>query len=158
MLVPQRNSAHGLLLLLLVAAVVGCSKGKTQWNDGRPPVFTAKGQVILDGQPVEKATVTFQPVDPEGRGGSAVTDAEGFFEAQTYEPGDGLTAGTHKVAIKKTLFVDKAGQVVTEIREPGSAVEKDFLPKKYGTFEKSGLTVEVADSDGNDLGQIVLEK
>lgn len=145
-------------VLVSLTLVLGCSKGKTQWTDGRPPVFTAKGQVMFEGKPVEKATVTFQPVDSQGRGGSAVTDENGFFEAQTYEPGDGLTAGTHKVAIQKTLFVDKAGNVVTEIREPGSAVEKDFLPKKYRQFDKSGLTVEIADSDGNDLGQIVLEK
>ncbi|PQO46199.1 carboxypeptidase-like regulatory domain-containing protein [Blastopirellula marina] len=155
---PIVSFKAALTLAIMTVAVVGCSKSEDKWTQGRPPVYPASGYILLDGKPVEKATVTFQPDDPEGRGGYATTDSNGYFEAQTYEPGDGLTAGKHLVAIQKTAFVDKAGNIVEEIREPGSAIEKSFLPKKYASFEKSEIEVEIKADGENDLGEIKLSE
>jgi len=130
---------------------VGCTKKSDKWTQGRPPVYPTHGQVLLDGEPVEQATVTFQPVDPAGKGGYAVTDAEGMFKAQTFEPGDGLTEGKHKVKIQKTHLVDRDGKIVEVVREPGGIVEKNFLPKKYAKFETSDVEIEVT-TDENEIG------
>ena len=99
---------------------------------------------MMDGQPVVDATVTFKPKDEVGgRAGTAVTDENGYFEVQTFEPGDGLTEGTHQVAIRKTFMVDRAtGKEVKEVTTDAPLVEKHLLPEKYGDFETSGLEVK----------------
>lgn len=155
------NLALMTLLLTLAAMVAtsGCSsKREDEWTRGRPPVYPAKGQVLLDGEPVADATVTFQPVDDSGKAGFAVTDSGGFFTAQTFEPGDGLVEGTHRVAIQKVLLIDAQGNVVKEVHEPGGIQEKNFLPKNYAKFDKSGLEVEIVAGDENDLGKFELTK
>ncbi|MHC2068209.1 carboxypeptidase-like regulatory domain-containing protein [Bremerella sp. T1] len=157
----MQSRAFSLMALLVFTAIAsisaGCSKKQDKWTQGRPPVYPAAGQVLLDGEPVAEATVTFQPVDPNGKGGSAITDSNGFFEAQTFEPADGLTEGSHLVAIRKTKLIDRNGNEVEVVREPGGIREKDFLPKKYAQFDKSGLQVEVAAQNENDLGKFELK-
>lgn len=149
---------HYLLLLSSVLWLSGCSGKSDRWTQARPPVYPVSGQVLLNGQPVEQATITFQPADPEGKPGSALTDADGRFEAQTFDPGDGLTAGTHRVAIKKIAMVDAAGNIVEEIREPGGITEKHFLPKQYGDFTTSELEIVVSAEDSNELAPMDLKE
>ncbi|QDV71150.1 hypothetical protein Poly24_48840 [Rosistilla carotiformis] len=148
-------SARPLLNVLWAApliCLVGCG-GPTsdRWTRDRPPVYHVSGQVLLNGEPLDQATVIFQPVGPEGKPGTAVTDADGRFEVQTFDPGDGLTEGTHRVAIKKSGMVDKAGNIVAEVGEPGSVTEKNFVPTQYSDFEKSGIEIVVTASDDNEL-------
>lgn len=151
------NSIPSTIKFLVIAALgsamlVGCSsKREDKWTRGRPPVYEASGQVTYQGKPVVDAVVTFQPVDDTGRGGSAVTDYQGYFQAQTFDPGDGLTPGTHRVAVHKVQLVDASGNVVTEIREPGGLREKSLVPKRYADFKKSGIEVTVTEGD-NELG------
>ncbi|QDU76244.1 hypothetical protein Pan97_32890 [Bremerella volcania] len=152
--------SHALKCLVIAAVVsvllVGCSgKREDKWTRGRPPVYEVTGQVTYQGQPVADAVVTFQPVEATGRGGSAITDSSGYFEAQTFDPGDGLTPGTHRVAIHKVQLVDASGNVVTEIREPGGLREKNLVPKRYADFKKSGIEIVVKETD-NDVGVIEL--
>lgn len=159
----MRNPTGSWLLVvsasLALLLPVGCSgKREDKWTRGRPPVYPASGQLLLDGEPVEKATVTFQPIDAVGKPGSAITDRNGYFQVTTFDPGDGLTTGRHRVAVQKTHIVDQSGNIVTEIREPGGLIEKNFLPKRYADFQKSGLKVTVEESRSNDLGQINLSK
>ena len=152
-----RQSLAMLILLVATGLFLGCSsKANDKWTRGRPPVYPATGQITYNGEPVAEAVVTFQPVDETGRGGSAVTDSEGFFEAQTFDPGDGLTVGTHRVAVHKVQLVDASGNVVTEIREPGGLREKSLVPKRYANFEKSKLEVTI-EEDENDLGVLNLK-
>ncbi|QEG38081.1 carboxypeptidase-like regulatory domain-containing protein [Roseimaritima ulvae] len=149
---------HYLLLLSTLMCLGGCSGKSDRWTQARPPVYPVSGQVLLNDQPVEHATITFQPSDPAGKAGSAITDAEGRFEAQTFDPGDGLTAGTHKVAIKKIAMVDASGNIVEEIREPGGITEKHFLPKKYGDYETSELEITVNADGSNELTPFELKE
>ncbi|MEW4561762.1 carboxypeptidase regulatory-like domain-containing protein [Bremerella sp. JC770] len=150
-----------LVSLALLAALLtlssGCSKKADKWVKGRPPVYPASGQVLFNGEPVADATVTFQPEDTAGKGGSAMTDSNGYFEATTFEPGDGLTQGVHNVAVRKVLMVDRNGNVVEVVREPGDVMEKSYLPDKYGKYDKSGLQVTITDGN-NDLGAFDLRK
>jgi len=158
-LMSYRNiSVHSLALFVAMLILSsGCSSKSDKWVEGRPPVYPATGQVLLNGEPVADATVTFQPEDPAGKGGSAMTDSNGYFEAQTFEPGDGLTEGVHNVAVRKVLMVDRNGNVVEVVREPGDVMEKSYLPDKYGKYDKSGLQVTIANGT-NDLGSFNLSK
>ncbi|MBA2113987.1 carboxypeptidase regulatory-like domain-containing protein [Bremerella alba] len=151
-------SAAKVFVMVAVASalLVGCSsKKEDKWTRGRPPVYEATGQVTYQGKPLADAVVTFQPVGDTGKGGSAVTDAQGYFEAQTYDSGDGLTPGTHRVAVHKVQMVDASGNIVTEIREPGGIREKNLVPSRYANFKKSGIEITVEEND-NDLGVIEL--
>ncbi|QDS86037.1 hypothetical protein EC9_01950 [Rosistilla ulvae] len=141
-----------LLCAAPLVLFVGCGGRKSdRWTRDRPPVYPVSGQVLLDGEPLPQATVLFQPIAPEGKPGSAVTDDQGRFEVQTFDPGDGLTEGTHRVAIKKIAMVDKAGNIVAEVGEPGSVTEKNFVPKQFSDFEKSGLEITVSTDGENQL-------
>ncbi len=148
-----------LLWLAPFVCLVGCGGPKSdRWTRDRPPVYPVSGQVLLDGEPLPQATVLFQPTAPEGKPGSAVTDDEGRFEVQTFDPGDGLTEGTHRVAIKKIAMVDKAGNIVAEVGEPGSVTEKNFVPKQFSDFEKSGLEITISANGENELEPFQLAK
>lgn len=159
--IGKRNMKHSLFTvswaLLLLASVMmtsGCGSGRQdKWTKDRPPVYPTSGQVFFNGQPVQGLTVTFQPVDASGRPGFAVTDREGKFQAQTFEPGDGLTAGKHRVAMQKTVMVDPQGQVVTgEINSDATGfTQKHLLPEKYADFTTSGLEVQIEAKKKNEL-------
>lgn len=153
-------SANSLLLVALLALASGCDSGASdRWTQDRPPVYPTSGQVLLDGQPIEGATVTFQPLDGAGKPGYATTDGDGRFEAQTFDPGDGLTAGRHRVAIQKTAMVDRSGNVVEVITDEGTGLtEKNFLPAKYADYTASGLEVEIVPDTENALEPFALSE
>lgn len=143
-------------LSLLALLLAGCGSSD-RWKDGRPPVYPASGSVTMNGQPLEGATVIFSPEDPAGKPGVAITDKSGRFDAETFEPKDGLTAGPHKVTVEKTTLVDKQGNPVEVIREPGDVKEVREVPKQYSNFATSGLRVEVKDGK-NEFPAFELKK
>jgi hypothetical protein len=84
-----------------------------------------RGVVIIDGQPVEGATVVFNHV--EGKYAAVgVTDPNGNFVLRTFKQNDGAVPGVYRVAISK--------------KTDGGA---DVVPMKYGDSNTSGLTAEV---------------
>lgn len=149
----RATTAGCLLVVISILIGPGCgSRGGDRWTKDRPPVHFTSGQVLLDGEPVDGATVTFQPIDQGGKPGFAVTDKKGNFEVQTFDPGDGLTAGKHRVSIQKTEMVDSSGNVVREVKDEGTDLkEKHFLPEKYADFTTSGLEVEIKADTKNKL-------
>ncbi len=147
-----------LVTMALCMCLTGCGRSD-RWVAGRPPVYPASGTVMMNGQPLEGATVIFSPEETAaGKPGFAVTDSYGHFQAETFEPKDGLTSGFHKVAIEKTIMVDKQGNLVREIREPGDAIEKREVPRQYSDFEKSGFRVEVKADGKNQFEAFELKK
>jgi len=98
-----------VLAAVLAAAVAGCGK--------RPPQFTAvSGVVLLDGKPLPKAKIEFQPeLDNFGAemNSSAVTDDDGKFTLLrngTTEPGAAVCK--HRV-------------LITELPTPGEFRSQD---------------------------------
>lgn len=112
----------------LVALLAGCGSG----------LHPVQGKVTLDGQPVEKASVLFEPVagGPLGYGN---TDAQGRFTLINGSA-TGVPAGEYRVAITK--------QKVTGVREdetvaPGGVRIHWLIPEKYSKAASSGLTIKV---------------
>ena len=137
---------------LLLAVICAACSSDDAWKKNRPPVYATTGSVIVDGRPMEGVTVMFQPVDEaKGKPGTAITDSNGLFSVQTFDPGDGLTEGTHRVSLRKTVMLDKQGNEVKEIREPGDAKETHLIPKKYQEFKTSGIEVQIKPEDANEL-------
>lgn len=133
-----------LLIAFAVLQLSGCSS-YDKWKEGRPKTYFTSGTVLLDGKPVAGVIITFQPTDEvNGKPGTAVTDSNGYFEVQTFDPRDGLTEGTHRVAMKKTQMIDRvSGKVVTEVTTDAPLKEDHLVPQKYSDFSKSKIEVEI---------------
>lgn len=115
-----RSLAIPLALFLLCS---GCS-------DGRPTRVAVSGKVLIDGQPLTKGIVQFVP---EGsRPAAAKLDAEGNFTLTSYDGGDGVVLGTHKVMVA-------AKEMVSESKA------KWLAPPKYADFRQSGLSFEITE-------------
>ena len=137
-----RFSLHMSVAVAIVIA--GC-------GDGRPPLVSVRGVVKLDGKPVAHAEVMFVP-RPGGRPSSAVTNADGEFELESFREGDGALIGTHDVAIAKA---ERTGTTEAQDADPLAPMSLDtttsarrtqlkwLLPKKYSDVKTSGLTATV---------------
>jgi hypothetical protein len=71
-----------------------------------------------------------------GRPSIGETDANGRFSLTCYEPNDGATRGTHKVA-------------VIAVKEISGAAIMWRAPKKYSTIDSSGLQLAVSEPKDN---------
>jgi len=120
---PNRNKSLSLcgVLLLLFQSILGC-------GDGRPTRVPVSGQVLIDGAPLQSGAVRFHPEG--GRPSTGEIDEEGRFSLFTFEPGDGCTLGTHRVAVISVDDLD-------------ATTRRWNTPKEYSTPSKSGLTQTV---------------
>ena len=122
-------------LVVCVGLLLGCDRG--------PRLVPVTGTVLIDGEPVENASVMFTPQEG-GRPASGFTDASGNFSLSTYQPGDGATAGTNLVSVTARDFtgvppIDPAtGEVPRGGPEP-----KWISHPRYSTPKTSGIKVEV---------------
>lgn len=127
---------HVVCLLLLAISAAGCNQG--------PRLAPVSGVVLLDGKPVEAASVLFTP-EAGGRPADGVTDKEGKFTLQTFEPGDGAVIGKHKVAITgmRMTGVQATSDGLSGEVDTSKVREVWFVPKKYSQPDSSGIEVEV---------------
>ncbi|HXG11924.1 MAG TPA: carboxypeptidase-like regulatory domain-containing protein [Gemmataceae bacterium] len=142
---------QGLLVTALGCLVVGCSQDPAAAN--RPKVVPAGGQVLYRSQAVEGAHVTFMNAEAN-QSGYGVTDADGRFTLTTFREGDGVVPGRQKISIRKVEVIDRSKpgfdySASSEIPPP--AEERWLIPKRYGRFETSGLTVEVREGGKNEF-------
>ena len=118
--------------ILGVLTAAGCSSNSVVY----PEVATVVGVVTLDGQSLEKATITFVP--EAGRSSSGVTDSSGKYSLHYTGTIRGAMLGTHRVMIKK---------MVPDKNSTASAVGQ-FMDKATSQMLKSsGLPVTTA-ADG----------
>jgi len=153
-------------ILGFVPQAVGCSRYvEDKWSRARPATHRAGGVVEYQGQPVSRATVTFVGRDEaQGKEFAAVglTDDRGRFSVKTFRLGDGAVAGSHRVKIEKQSL--GGGQSVPEeppknrqdyeaqrATEPRRVKIESLLPARYGSFETSGLMVEVTAKGPNEF-------
>lgn len=127
------------------------------------------GVVLLDGEPVSDASVSFIP-EAGGDTASGFTDDAGRFEMYRHEPGDGVKPGKYKIGIiangeappTKTI-----SQIMSEKYQGGGAMSKTagkegvqefnklqkaavaaakklkVVPAKYNDPNRSGFTADV---------------
>lgn len=124
---------------IVIVLTVGCSSGDDV--EGRMKVYPVSGVVKVAGQPADGARVVFYGATPELSGPgtvspAAVTDENGVFQLQSYEPGDGAPMGQFNVTVSWPEEVPEG--VDPEVNRP-----KDRLKNRYLNPETSGLTVNV---------------
>jgi hypothetical protein len=130
-----------LLLVVLSCALVGCSS-----SDSLVPVH---GLVVIDGEPVAGAIVTFYPV-AGGVCSIDTTDISGRFTLRTQDGRLGATPGVHKVAVvhPDDLRQKPAGST-PELRTVAYRMSEnieltgEIVPLRYSSLSTSGVTVEV---------------
>jgi hypothetical protein len=140
----------GLLLVAVLAAASGCGTSES----------AVEGIVTLDGKPVEKATVTFNPTDG-GRPAVGQTGSDGTFKLS-----EKVKAGTYKVTVSKREAADAGGpidpsdpaqkQKMLQMMKMGGkglgAAPKSLLPEKYESDKTTPFEFKLPQS-----GQIKLE-
>ncbi len=124
-----------LSLCVLLLLFIGCA------DDG---VGKVEGVVSLDGIPIDRAAVTFHPVD--ARGSTGVTDEEGHYELTYTRDIKGAVLGEHKVTIStKVNRLDDHAESTT-----GGKGREETMPPKYRDLKKTELT-ETVESGYNTI-------
>jgi len=151
-----------LAILYLVGGTIlcGCGSGGAK-NDKRLKTVNVSGVVTYKGQPVDGATVTFNPgvaTNPnaasDGKSAFATTDAQGRYNLGTYATGDGAIPGKYFVTVTKVLSherkpdpIDEKDYVPPEEGEQSSPTKPAaMIPAKYAATTTSGLLFEVKDA------------
>jgi hypothetical protein len=147
-LVMRRLSV--LAALSLTAASYGCGGGLT--------LYPIEGVVLLDGAPLEGATVTFQPTG-NGQPALGFTGPDGKFKAATSN-GSGAVAGDYQVTLSKITGrpPDKMPPWVGRDAKPATPAERaaweqeqkrarqeerEWVPQPYRTTATSPLRFTV---------------
>jgi hypothetical protein len=127
---------------LIAVLVTGCGG-----SDGLLP---ATGTVTYKGQPVEGASVSFQPEGPGAVMGIGTTDASGKYEIHTAGK-PGAKPGKHLVAITKQVAAGGGAsasakpedmKAMYQKSKGGQALENQ-LPAKYANPSQGGLSADV---------------
>ncbi len=115
-------------LCLLTA---GCFGG----GSDAPELGLVSGTVTLDGKPLAKATVNFEPTT--GATSLGMTDETGHYELSYNKDHKGAVPGSHKVRISK-------------FGEPGSPNDTtDQVPAKYNKNSKETAQVKKGENEIN---------
>ncbi|MCR9119167.1 MAG: carboxypeptidase-like regulatory domain-containing protein [bacterium] len=136
--------------LLIMTSFVGCgSMASDKWTEGRAKLVPVKGVVLLDGKPIAGANVNFHS-QTEELTAYAMTDAQGGFVLTTYDSGDGVVVGAHKVSVKK-LEVKTVMDPEDPERGPISSEEIWHTPRVYASESATPLTIEIPAVGNTDL-------
>ena len=147
----SKISKSGFVIgLLSLFTLVGCGGPKG------PAVTVVSGTVMLDGEPLDGASVVFHPTSSSGLAGAGKTSADGTFGLSTFRatPGAGVVPGEYVVTISKEEWpqFEEPEDDDPDYERKMAKVERDMerarptyiTPKAYGDEETSGLTATVS--------------
>lgn len=111
--------------------------------------------VLLDGQPVENANISFAPTEA-GRSAYGRTDASGTAVMGTSNAGDGVFPGEYNIGVSKSE--PDPEHIVHDVdayhRKHGKFPELVMIyhtPKKYEDPQSSGFSTTVEAGQSNDV-------
>jgi hypothetical protein len=119
-----------------VVLVLGCGGSK---------LAPVSGTVTLDGKPLAKASVTFQPNDPKqmnpGPGSTALTNENGEYTLQQTGSSKGAVVGLHRVEISCPIDDGKSNPDDDRQRKP-----RDRVPPRYNVQSTLQFEVKLGDN------------
>lgn len=122
-----------------IAALVLLCVGLWLNRSDQVRVYPAHGEAFVDGKPLANATIWLDPVWTKAlnfpRPHAFVKD-DGSFVLGTYGKDDGAPAGEYRVSVQWLVKTDK-------VESEGGKLPVNLLPSKYGSFETSGLRVQI---------------
>jgi hypothetical protein len=129
----------------ILALVAGCDSGSQFAH--------VSGRVTLNGKPLVNATVSFQPVAPDGSRNAAVgstgkTNEKGEYTLGGGKGEDGAWVGKHRVMI--TLLGEVVGE--SDARPPrGGWPLKEKIPARYNNDSKEMFDVPAGGTTSADF-------
>lgn len=137
---PLRITSASLPRLACLAAslcLCGCG-GAVQL-----PTVPVTCEVTLDGEPLSQGAVVLTPL--QGRQARGDIQSDGTAMLGTYDDEDGAQLGRHRIAVAVT--VPDESQAST-----GPVPSRKWLiPRRYGSPDTSGLSVEVDNPEGHQI-------
>ncbi|MGL6193954.1 MAG: carboxypeptidase-like regulatory domain-containing protein [Thermoguttaceae bacterium] len=147
-----------VILAIIIPAItlLGCKKNPLG-------VVPASGVVKLDGNPLEGATVTFTPQDPNGHIASAISGPNGEFKLNTpSSPIPGAVPGSYVITVVRMDPVNARNEEATEEEKLGSGTRSSssydpppavnhVTPVKYRTHTTSDLKATIKKGSKNDI-------
>ena len=122
-----------------IVALIPLACGRTG-----PEMASVSGKVTYKGQPITQGTISFQPVDPDGRIATGTIGPDGSYSLQTEEPGDGALLGQYRVGIAA-----RGEEQVLDYIPAKPVKPKSQIPLQYENPETSGLTATVKSGRNN---------
>ncbi|WP_145309242.1 hypothetical protein [Gimesia fumaroli] len=103
------------------------------------------GTVLLNEEPLVNADLYFVPLEgTPGVGGQARTKEAGEFQVIYRRGGEGLPAGTYRVAVSYRLMPDGTPVPEGDTTPPIESPARETLPRKYADPDQSELRATVA--------------
>lgn len=143
------HTPNWTVVVVMILSVAGCSKRGDQWSRA-----AARGNVTLDGVPLDEGTITFFPsgATKGPAAGGPITD--GNYEIAAEE---GPVVGTNRIEIRsvqKTGRVVKAPMAVETSGPPIDMVEelKEVVPPRYNRDSKIEFLILEGSENVNNLG------
>ena len=125
-----------IALVNLLALTVGC-------GSDRVPTYPVSGRVqFADGDPVRVGTIELESLD-FGTTATGRIREDGSFVLGTYTPTDGAAAGAHRAIVVQIIVSDGTFQHTRDHGRP--------VPRRYGNYETSSLSVTVTPQPANDV-------
>lgn len=137
----MRQLKHVVVLgFSLAFTILGCGGPKAD-----VPLAPVEALVLLDGQPVEGATVTFVPVREGAASATGTTDASGRAKLVVLVPGQKVE-GEYYVGVMKSVVPTRTEEEETAAKDqPSPEPEvKHIVPPRYNDPKQSGIRVTVA--------------
>jgi len=135
--------SHWMSALVLCCSLSACS------SSDRTKTHPVSGEVTLDGTPVKEGKIIFESSAARPASGRIVEGK--ILDVTTYEVGDGIPLGPHKVAV----FITQAPGTAVKTKNPGENPQVDYMggksliPARYNNPETSGFTAEVTPTGKN---------
>lgn len=142
----MRCPIPGTVILFVVAAATclftACAKRGLQ-------VEFVEGIVLVDGQPIEGASINFTPQNG-GLPAFGRTNSRGLFRLTTQQagrPDAGAVIGDYAVTVSKYEYVFPNGQPPVDGDYEG-VPQRAVIPQRFNDVNRSGLTAEVRKGGG----------
>jgi hypothetical protein len=138
MAMAVRSRSAAFLILVLA----GCGKGG-------PSHVSVSGTVMLNGEPLSGALVTFIPTgSTPGIGAEARTGPDGGYQLTDRRGKPGTEPGTYKVTIGKRLMPDGSEVPPDDPTPPIRSPARESLPPNCSDRDRTELQVVVPEQGG----------
>lgn len=132
-----RKSLYGLLATVLaVASIAGCGR-----SDGR---FGLSGVVRLDGAPVDRGSINFDPASVPARTATGAMIIDGRYAVAAAQ---GLLPGTYRVRVSWPQSPESKPDGLGPLHGISAPPPRERIPDRYNS--KSELTVEIQANSAN---------
>lgn len=153
------NAAKRVVTIGVSLLLLGCGGGGG--GENLPATVDASGVVLLDGTPVEGASVVFVPVAPGTYPAFASTDSRGGFSLKAFEAKTGAVPGSYQVQLSKTVEIKAGGgpapapageDAEHAANDPSAGLQwKNSLPAKYASSATSEIKIDIPENGRSDI-------